>query len=57
MAKKRIPRFLRGIELPGGEPGPQGPEGPRGPAGDDGFGTEEQYDDIISRLEALEDTE
>lgn len=50
-------------ELPAGEQGPQGPEGPQGPKGDkgdtgapgaDGFGTEAQYNDIISRLEALE---
>ena len=47
-------------EIPGGEQGPQGPEGPQGDKGDtgapgaDGFGTEAQYNDIISRLEALE---
>lgn len=44
----------------GGAQGPEGPEGPQGPKGDpgndgaDGFGTEAQYNDIISRLEALE---
>lgn len=43
-----------------GADGTQGPEGPQGPKGDpgddgaDGFGTEAQYNDIISRLEALE---
>lgn len=43
-----------------GADGAQGPEGPQGPKGDpgddgaDGFGTEAQYNDIISRLEALE---
>lgn len=49
------------IEVGGGGPqgpeGPEGPEGPQGPAGADGadgFGTEAQYNDIISRLEALE---
>lgn len=47
----------------GGETGPRGPEGPQGPAGADGadgadgFGTESQYNDIISRLEALENGE
>ena len=65
----RIPRFLRNVKLPGGEPGPQGPQGPQGPPGKDGvdgkdgtngkdgFGTEAQYNDIIARLEALEGTE
>lgn len=32
-------------------------KGKQGPAGKDGFGTEEQYNDIISRLEALEGKE
>ena len=55
-----------------GDPGPEGPAGPKGdpgaagakgdkgdpgPAGADGFGTEAQYNDIISRLEALESPE
>lgn len=31
-----------------------GKKGAKGAPGDDGFGTEEQYNDIISRLEALE---
>lgn len=39
------------LKGPQGERGPEGPEGPQGPAG---FGTEEQYNDIIARLEALE---
>lgn len=34
--------------------GPPGPEGPPGPPGEDGFGTEEQYNDIINRLNNLE---
>lgn len=61
-----LARFVRGSS---GTPGPQGPAGPKGdkgdpgdpgdpgpqgPAGKDGFGTEEQYNDIIARLEALE---
>lgn len=45
------PQGEQGPEGPQGERGPQGPEGPQGPAG---FGTEEQYNDIIARLEALE---
>lgn len=52
-----------------GEPGADGKDGAQGPAGKDGakgskgdkgadgFGTEEQYNDIISRLEALETPE
>src|SRR5690625_5730818 len=41
-----------------GEPGPAGSDGEQGPPGEDGadgFGTEAQYNDIIARLEALED--
>ena len=44
----------------GGEAGPQGPKGDKGdtgatgPQGPAGFGTEEQYNDIIARLVALE---
>ena len=34
--------------------GDKGDKGDPGPAGADGFGTEAQYNDIISRLEALE---
>ncbi|MEG7333228.1 hypothetical protein [Bacillus sp. 0102A] len=40
-----------------GDPGPQGPKGDKGDTGTkgaDGFGTKEQYDDIIARLNALE---
>lgn len=46
-----------------GEPGKDGAKGDKGVKGDsgapgapgkDGFGTEEQYNEIISRLEALE---
>lgn len=39
---------------PAGKDGEQGPKGEPGPAGKDGFGTQAQYEDIISRLEALE---
>lgn len=51
------------LELDKGDQGDTGPEGPQGDTGDtglkgdsgsDGFGTELQYNDIISRLEALE---
>ena len=37
-----------------GDKGDKGDPGPAGANGADGFGTEAQYNDIISRLEALE---
>lgn len=37
-----------------GEVGPQGPKGDKGDPGKDGFGTEEQYNELVSRIEALE---
>ena len=37
-----------------GAQGPKGDKGDTGAPGADGFGTEAQYNDIISRLEALE---
>src|SRR5699024_1073587 len=37
--------------------GKDGAKGTKGDKGADGFGTEEQYNDIISRLEALETPE
>ena len=43
-----------------GEQGPAGEDGAQGPPGKDGadgFGTEAQYNDIIARLEALENPE
>src|SRR5690625_3307354 len=45
--------------LPGsqGEPGPAGQDGTNGTNSADGFGTEAQYNDIIARLEALENPE
>jgi len=60
MPKKRIPRFLRDVELPPGPPGPEGPqgppgpEGPQGPPGEPGFPTEQEWNDLLSRVEALE---
>lgn len=39
-----------------GEKGEKGIQGEAGEKGADGFGTEEQYNDIIRRLEALEAT-
>jgi len=46
-----------GVDGKDGAQGPAGKDGEQGPKGDkgaDGFGTEAQYNDIISRLEALE---
>ena len=49
---------------PRGPEGPEGPEGPRGPEGPagadgadgaDGFPTEEQWDALVARVQALED--
>ncbi len=40
-----------------GPAGKDGTDGAQGPAGKDGFGTEAQYNDIISRLDALENPE
>ena len=51
---------LKGDKGDTGEQGPQGIQGPKGeqgeqgPQGVDGFGTEEQYNEIIRRIEALE---
>ena len=43
-----------GEQGPKGDTGEQGPQGIQGPKGADGFGTEEQYNEIIRRIEALE---
>lgn len=55
--------LIDGVE---GPQGPQGPEGPKGETGEtgapgkdgadgaDGFGTQAQYNEIISRLDAIE---
>ena len=37
-----------------GKPGTSGAKGDKGDTGDPGFGTEAQYDDLVSRIEALE---
>ena len=44
----------QGMQGPKGDTGEQGPQGMQGPKGADGFGTEEQYNEIIRRIEALE---
>jgi len=54
------PQGIQGPEGPQGEQGPegpqgeQGPEGPQGPAGADGFPTEQEWNDLVARVEALE---
>lgn len=48
------PKGDPGEQGPQGNPGTPGTPGIQGPPGTDGFGTKEQYDDIIRRLEALE---
>lgn len=48
---------VAGVQGPKGDPGTpgtDGTDGAQGPPGADGFGTEAQYNDIITRLEALE---
>src|SRR5690625_2376242 len=53
-------RGEQGLQGPQGEQGPAGEDGAQGPPGKDGadgFGTEAQYNDIIARLEALENPE
>lgn len=42
------------LKGPQGEQGPQGERGPQGPAGADGFPTEAQWNELVSRVEALE---
>lgn len=47
---------IQGIQGVAGAKGEKGDRGATGAKGADGFGTEEQYNDIIRRLEALEAT-
>ena len=52
-----VNEWLESLKGERGEQGEQGPAGQDGIDGADGFGTEAQYNDIIARLEALENTE
>lgn len=46
---------LKGADGTDGKDGANGSKGEKGAPGKDGFGTEQQYNDIIARLEALEE--
>lgn len=60
------PKGDKGATGPKGDPGAKGETGDTGPKGDkgdtgakgdpgaDGFGTEEQYNELVARIEALE---
>src|SRR5690625_2138406 len=57
---ERGPEGPQGPAGTDGAQGPPGEDGAQGPAGADcadGFGTEAQYNDIIARLEELQNTE
>lgn len=47
--------LIDGVGGPKGATGTAGKDGAKGEAGKDGFGTETQYNDIISRLVAMEE--
>ena len=47
----------RGPQGEPGEPGPKGDKGDKGDAGADGFPTEAQWNELVSRVEALESPE
>lgn len=44
----------QGPQGPQGPEGPRGPEGPQGPPGKDGFPSQQEWDDLVARVEALE---
>lgn len=48
------PQGPQGPQGPAGADGSDGEEGPQGPAGADGFPSESQWNDLVSRVEALE---
>jgi len=48
------PEGPKGDDGPEGPQGPKGDDGPEGPKGDDGFPTESQWNDLVQRVEALE---
>ncbi|WP_212129928.1 hypothetical protein [Brevibacterium sp. SMBL_HHYL_HB1] len=53
-----VTEWLASLKGDKGDPGADGKDGAKGDKGDpgaDGFGTEKQYNDLVSRLEALEE--
>lgn len=59
-SKGKIPTEADFAALIDGVEGPQGPQGAKGAKGDpgkDGFGTKEQFDALVARVEALEAAE
>ena len=48
------PQGPEGPQGPAGADGADGAQGPQGPAGADGFPTETQWNDLVARVEALE---
>jgi len=49
--------LIDGVEGPQGPQGPAGAKGAKGDPGKDGFGTKEQFDALVARVEALEAAE
>ena len=52
---KHVEFSAEGPPGPQGPEGPPGPEGPQGPEGPPGFPTEAQWNELVSRVSALED--
>lgn len=48
---EHIEEGIESIEL---TPGPEGPQGPQGEAGEDGFPSQDDWDSLVARVEALE---
>lgn len=56
-SKGEVVSYVRNIKSGSSEKGEKGDPGPKGPKGDpgkDGFPTEEQWNDLVGRVEALE---
>lgn len=45
---------IENIELTPGPEGPEGPQGPQGEAGEDGFPSQDDWEALVARVEALE---
>ena len=55
LAGEQGPEGPKGEKGPKGDKGEQGPKGEKGDPGKDGFPSEEEWNDIVDRLEAIED--